>query len=133
MDRSIKAGIFGFLLVIIVNLFSPVYLDFAPSFLIALLAIYIFRLETLKDGLVAAFMTYIFSDGILETIAVASYYFASPRVSNVTVNIDVWTMVSPIVSAATAVIAGYVGVWLARKRKPAPEPPQSIPRELQSV
>lgn len=131
MDRSIRAGVFGFLLVIIVNLFSPVYLDFVPSFLIAILAIYIFRLGTLKDGLVAAFMTYIFSDGILGTIAVATYYFTNK--SSVTVNIDAWTMVSPIVSAVTALIAGYVGVWLARKRKSAPEPPQSIPRELQSV
>ena len=62
MDRSIKAGVSGFLLAVVINLFSPIYLDFVPSFLVAILAIYIFRLGALKDGLVAAFMTYILSD-----------------------------------------------------------------------
>ena len=44
MDQSIKAGVYGFLLAVVINLFSPIYLDFIPSFLVAILAIYIFRL-----------------------------------------------------------------------------------------
>ena len=131
MDRSIKAGVSGFLLAVVINLFSPIYLDFVPSFLVAILAIYIFRLGTLKDGLVAAFMTYIFTDGILGTIVLATSYFANQPYGPF--NIDVWTMFSPIVSAVTAVIAGYIGVRLAQKRKPAPEPPPTIPPELQTV
>jgi hypothetical protein len=119
MDSSIKAGVTGFLLAVIINLLSPIYLDFAPSFLAAFLAIYIFRLGTLKDGLVAAFMTYIFNDGILGTISLATLYFANEPYPSI--NIDIWTMLSPIVSAATAVIAGYIGARLAQKRRPAQE------------
>ena len=131
MDRSIKAGVSGFLLAVVINLFSPIYLDFVPSFLVAILAIYIFRLGTLKDGLVAAFMTYIFSDGILGTISLATLYFANEPYPSF--DVDVWTMFSPIVSAVTAVIAGYIGVRLAQKRKPARELPLSLPPQLPPV
>jgi hypothetical protein len=123
MDSSIKAGVSGFLLAIVINVLSPVYLDLIPSFLAAIVAIYVFRLGTLKDGLVAAFMTYIFNDGILGTITLATLYFTNE--SYPSFNIDVWTMLSPAVSAVTAVIAAYVGVRVAKIGKP--------PRELQPL
>ena len=119
MDRSIKAGVYGFLLAVVINLFSLIYLDFyldfIPSFLVAILVIYIFRLGTLKDGLVAAFMTYIFTDGILGTIVLAMSYFANEPYPSF--NVDVWTMLSPIASAVTAVIALHRST--ARSRKEA--------------
>ena len=124
MDRSIESGILGFSLAVGINLFLPVYLYFIPSFLAAILAIYVFRLGELRDGLVAAFMTYIFGDGILSTITLATFYFANEPYPSFTV--DVWIMLSPIVSAVTAVIAGFIGVRLAQRRKPAPELPQVI-------
>jgi hypothetical protein len=129
MDRSIKAGVSGFSLSIIINLFSPIYLYFVPSFLVAIFAIYIFRLETLKDGILAAFMIYIFSDGIFSTIILATWYLANEQYPSF--NVDIWTMFSPMVSAVTALIAGYIGVWLVQKMKPArelpPPPPQPLP------
>ena len=131
MDRSIKAGVSGFLLAVVINLLSPVYLYFIPSFLVAILVIYVFRLGTLKEGLVAAFMTYIFCDGILNTLGSTTYYFANESIPSF--DVDVWTMLSPIVSAVTAVIAGYIGVRLAQKRKPARELPPSLPPQLPPV
>jgi uncharacterized membrane protein len=131
MDQSIKAGVYGFLLAVVINLFSPIYLDFIPSFLVAILAIYIFRLGALKDGLVAAFMTYIFTDGILGTIVLATSYFANEPYPSF--NVDIWIMLSPVVQAVTAVIAGYIGVRLAQKRKPARELPAPIPPQLPPV
>jgi len=133
MDPSIKAGVSGFLLAIVINLLSPVYLDLVPSFLVAILVIYIFRLGTLKDGLVAAFMTYIFTDGILSTIGLAMSYFANEPYPSF--NVDIWTMLSPMVSAATAVIAGYIGIQLAQKGRRPQElppliPPQSSPAQV---
>ena len=133
MDPSIKAGVSGFLLAIAINLLSPVYLDLVPSFLVVILVIYIFRLGTLKDGLVAAFMTYIFTDGILSTIALATSYFANEPYPSF--NVDIWTMLSPMVSAATAVIAGYIGIQLAQKGRRPQElppliPPQSSPAQV---
>jgi uncharacterized membrane protein YdcZ (DUF606 family) len=137
MDRSIKAGVYGFMLAIIINLLLaslltlPDILSFIPSFVAAIFTIYISRLETLKDGLVAAFMTYIFSDGILGTIVLATSYFANEPYPSF--NIDVWIMLSPVVQAVTAVIAGYIGVRLAQKRKPAQELPLSPPPQLPPV
>jgi len=128
MDRSISAGIFGFLLALIINLFSPVYLYFVPSFLAAIIAIYAFRLEALRDGLVAAFMTYIFNDAILGTLSLALYYFANEQYPAFT--IDVWTMASPIVSAVSAVVAAYIGMLFAQSRRPAKELPPIVQSQV---
>lgn len=134
MDTSIRAGIFGFVLVTIVDLFLPVpsNLSFVPPFLIAILVIYTFRLRTFKDGLVAAFMTYILSEGVVDTIALATYYLTNEIQQSFT--IDIGTILSPVLWAGTAVLAGYLGIWISRKRRPPPPEQQpTIPRELQSV
>lgn len=120
----------GFVLAIIINLLSPVYLYFVPSFIASILLIYIFRLRTLKDGLVAAFMTYIFNDGILGTIDLATLYLLNEPYPSF--NVDILLLFSPIVEAVTAVIAGYAGVWLVQKLKPTlelphPAPPSQLP------
>ncbi|MGA3191364.1 MAG: hypothetical protein ABSD73_02495 [Candidatus Bathyarchaeia archaeon] len=128
MDPTVKAGISGFLLAIVINLFSPVFLYFVPSLLAAILAVYFFRLGTLKDGLVAAFMVYIFNDGILGTVSLASFYAENKPYPSF--NVDVWTMFSPLVSAVTAVIAAYVGVWLTQVRKPPPGLPSAPSPQL---
>ncbi len=119
MDRSIRAGISGFLLAIIINIFSPINLFFIPSFSAAILVIYIYRLDALKDGLVAAFMTYIFNDGILGTLVLATLYWENLPYE---FTIDIWLMLSPIIASITALIAGYIGIWLVRRLKPAREP-----------
>jgi pheromone shutdown protein TraB len=135
MDQSIKAGILGFVLAVMVNAFSPVYLDWVPAFVVAIFAIYVYRLSTLKDGLVTAFMTYIFSNGILGTLTLATYYASNEQYPAFTV--DPYTMLSPVITATSAVIAAYVGVWLAKKRTPPPQrtqpQPTDIPPELQTV
>ena len=130
MDASIKAGVYGFLLATLIDMFSPVNLYFIPSFLAAIFAIYMFRVSTFKDGLVAAFMTYIFDNGVIGTIELAQFYFAKEPYPSF--NIDVWTMVSPLVWAVTAFIAGYIGVRFAQKRKPPQESPPS-PSELPPI
>jgi uncharacterized membrane protein YfcA len=109
---------------VIINIFSPIDLDFIPSFVAAILAIYVFRLGEFRDGLVAAFMTYIFGEGILGTINLAILYLTNEPYPSF--DVDVWTMFSPIVWAATAVIAGYIGARLAQKRKPVQELPPII-------
>jgi cytochrome c biogenesis protein CcdA len=135
MDQSIKAGIIGLVLAVMVNVFSPVYLDWIPAFVVAIFAIYAYRLSTLKDGLVAAFMTYIFSNGILGTLTLATFYAQNKQYPAFTV--DPYTMLSPLLTAITAVIAAYVGVWLAKRRTPLPQRTQSqstdIPPDLQTV
>jgi hypothetical protein len=125
MDRSITAGITGFLLAVIINVFSPINLYFVPSFLAAIIAIYAFRLEALRDGLVAAFITYIFNDGVLNTLYGAVYY---NQLYSIT--LDFWTVVSPIVSAVSAVVAAYLGMLFAQARKPAQELPPIVQSQV---
>ena len=114
LNQSIKVGVYGVLLAVIINLFSPIYLYFIPSFLAAILVVYIFKLGILKDGLVAVFTTYIFSDAILNTIGLASLYLA-----NGTYNwsVDISAVFFPIINAVTALIAAYIGVWLVQKMR----------------
>lgn len=137
MDKSIRAGIYGFILAIVVNLFlasfltlSPL-LNFIPPFVAAIFTIYISRLETLRDGLVAAFMTYIFNEGILGTISLAMFYVTNEPYPSF--DIDIWTVLSPIVTSITALIAGYVGVRLVQKMKRAQELPPSLPPPIPPV
>ena len=135
MDQSIKAGIVGAVLAVIVNVANPLYLSFLPTFMIAIIVIFIYRLGTLKDGLIAAFMTYIFNEGILTTLYIALLYAANQPYPTVT--IDPTIILSPVLSAISAVIAAYIGVWLAGKRTPPPQKtqpqPTDIPRDLQTV
>jgi len=100
------------------------YFYFIPSFLAALFAIYLFRLETLKDGLIASFMTYIFNDGILGSIASAIVYVSNEPY---TLTVDVWMVLSPTVTSISALIAGYIGVRLVQRMKPTPSLPPSLP------
>ncbi len=132
MDKSIRAGISGFLLSLIINFFSPVILFFIPSFLAAILVVIMYRLETLKDGLIAVFITYIFSDGVLGSLVLATLYFQNLPYD---LTIDIWLILSPVASAISALIAGYVGVWLVHRMKPhresVPMPP--LPPPMQPV
>lgn len=127
MNRGLRAGISGFLLAVIVNLFSPVYLDFIPSFVAALIVIYIFGLASVQEGLIAAFTTYVFNEGVLGTLSLVTLYLENLPYE---VSLDPYIIFSPIINSITAVIAGYVGVKLVQKLKPATketQPPSSFP------
>lgn len=136
MDRSIGAGILGIVLATIINIsiiISPP-LDWLPTFIIVIIVIFVYRLGTVKDGLIAAFMTYIFSQAIIDTLVIADYYTSN---RTYTLTITAYLLPDPIITAISALIAAYTGVWLARKRTPPPlktQPQQSdIPPDLQTV
>jgi hypothetical protein len=130
MEHSIQAGISGALIAITINLFSPVYLDFIPSFVAVILAIYLYRLGAFKDGLLVAFMTYLFNEAVLNAIIAATYYLTEEPY---TLTVDIWIVLSPIVTSISALIAGYVGVLLVQKMKPAKELAPSLPQQLPPV
>lgn len=135
MDRCVNAGISGALLSLFISLFLsfilPVYLYFLPSFLAALFAIYVSRLGTTREGLVAALMTFILGDGVFNTLNNAAYYFSTSE--PYTFVVDLGIVVSPILSALFALLAGYLGVLLVGRGKSTqemaqpPMPPTSIP------
>jgi len=112
--RSLKAGVYGVLFSLSVNLFSPIYVYFLPSFLAVILVMYLFRVGTLKDGLITAYTTYIASDSILSTLGLALLF--SENGSYVWGG-TIWDVFLPIVNLLSALIAAYVGVLIVRKRK----------------
>jgi len=130
-----RAGIVGILLAVFVS--TSIYieppLDFLPIFIIVIFVIFIFRVTRLKDGLLTAFVTYIFNQGITDTLILATYY--KKQYPAFTVNLGL--LVDPIITSVSLVIAAYIGVWLAKKRTPPPQKPQQqstdIPPELQTV
>jgi len=139
MDKSIRAGISGSILAIVINLVLASLLTlsdiliFIPPFVAAIFTIYISRLDNLKDGLVASFMTYILNEGILGTISLATFYVTNE--SYPSFNVDILTVFYPIVNAVSAFIAGYVGILLVHKMKPPQElpPPPPLPPPMQPV
>jgi len=135
MDRSISAGIIGIILAVFLSFSIPVQppLDFIPAFVVVIFVIYIFRLVTLKDGLVASFMTYLFDVGIVSTLNYAQYYNA--QFPGFTVNVA--SLLDPLIFAVSSLAAAYIGVYLAKRRvAPPPKTPQQstdIPPDLQTV
>lgn len=122
MDRAIKAGIFGFIFAVLINILLP-DLYFIPQFVASILAIYIFDLRTTKDALLVAFITYLFSIGFLGSVSLA-FYLGEP----LTLTVDVWLALNQIVTPLTALPAALAGVWLAKTRRPiAAAPPPPIP------
>jgi hypothetical protein len=136
MDRSIRAGISGAILAVVIELFVPipiVFFNFIPPFFAAIFIIVIFRLKALKDGLVAAFMTYILNEGISGTISLVTFYITNPNQPFPSFNVDILTVFYPIVNSITALTAGYVGVRLAQRMRPTHELPPSLPPPLPPV
>jgi hypothetical protein len=134
MDRSIRAGITGAMLAIVVNYLLQTNLYFIPSFFAAILVIILFRLGTLKDGLIVAFMTHFFNIEILSFLSAASIYNTAYTIPNV--GLDV--VLSPLFDLITALIAGFAGPWLVHRMKPPPpspehELPPPLPKPLPPV
>lgn len=113
----------GFIISIVITVLMPYDLYFLPSFIASILVIYMFRLTVMKDGLLAAFMTYFFAGAASETIVAALYYATDPEYS---LTIDISIVVFPIINIITAVIAAYIAVRFAQRAKPAPEIPQPL-------
>jgi len=67
----------------------------------------------------------------LGTISLATFYAENKPYPSF--NVDVWTMLIPLVEAVTAVIAPYVGVWLTKVRKPPPGLPSAAAPQLPPV
>jgi hypothetical protein len=131
MDRSIYAGITASAFAIVFNLLVP--LPFIPSVLVVISVIYVYGLASVKDGLLVAFMTYIFNDGIIGTIILTSLYLENKPYE---VALDPYILLLQFFNPVTAAVAGYVGVKLVQKLKPATketQPPSSFPPPPQPI
>jgi len=126
MDQAIKAGISGLIIALFITILSPAYLYFLPQLVASIITIYLFDLKTTKDGLLATFITYLFTLGVLDSLSAVAYF-----VSNEPVNftVDIWIILDQILTPLSSLPAALAGVWLAKKRPrvTTPPPPAPIP------
>lgn len=127
MERSIRAGIIGFIASVFITVFVGVLVPydpyFLPSFFASILAIYISRLTEIRDGLVAALMTYFISGAIIDAIVAASFYASGELYTLV---IDISIVVFPLANVISAFLAAYIGVRISQRAKPVPELPPTL-------
>lgn len=124
MDQTVKAGISGVVIAVVISVFSPISLDFVPQLVASIIAIYVFDLRTNKDGILAALITYLFSIGILGSVTLAIFYVSNQPID---FTIDVWSIIDQTFTPLTALVAAYVGVWLTKMRRPTAIPPPAPP------
>jgi ABC-type branched-subunit amino acid transport system permease subunit len=127
MDQAIKAGIFGVIIAVVINSLSPEYLYFLPQFIASIIAIYIYGIKTFKDGLLATFTTYLFTEWVVGAVIVAGLFAANEPY---TLTVDMFVLLDQIFTTLTALIAAPIGVWLAKKRPERatpPPPPPALP------
>lgn len=123
MERSIRAGILGLAISVLITAFVPANLYFLPSFIASLIAIYLTRLTSFRDGLLAALMTYFFTSAVNDTI-VAAFYYSSNEVYTLTIDLSI--VVFPAMNIVSALLAAYLGARLGQRAKPAPELPPPL-------
>lgn len=116
MDKLIKAGIAGFVIAVVVDLFSPVDLLFVPPFVASMIAIYFFELKAVKDAVLVALIIYIFSDWVWGSLGVIALLVSK---QSITYTVDIWITLNQVLGPITALLAGLAGSELAEKgRRP---------------
>ncbi|MBS7648210.1 MAG: zinc ribbon domain-containing protein [Candidatus Bathyarchaeia archaeon] len=123
----LRLGMLGtFLSIAILTIAGPVELYFVPSFVSALIIIYLSKTKRLRDAIIIAATIYLFTDAIITGMFLGTLYAYNQSLVSyyqqyygdyVPTFIDV-LMYS--ISPVTAVIAGYIGSRIApRKREGA--------------
>lgn len=118
----IRLGLIGTLLsVTILMMSSPLMVDlyFIPSFLSTIAVTYFSRTKRLKDAVIIAMTTYLFTEAINAGLVLGMLYVEQQKLSSLYGDyipslIDVLMYsISPI----TAIIAGYIGFKLAPEKR----------------
>ncbi len=127
MDEITKAGIAGFVIAVVIDIFSPLDLLFFPPFVASIIAIYFFELKTVKHAVLVAFIIYIFPDWMWGSIGVVALLISGV---SITYTVDIWLTLNQVLAPITALLAGLVGAELAERKRRAntlPRLPSTIP------
>jgi len=120
--RYLVIGLIGAFLSVAISFFSSVDLYFIPSFVASIFIIYTYRINELKESLIATFAVYVFADGILGTLVLGQYYILNETIIFMP---GFWDVVLYPFNPISAFIAAYIGVRISPKRK---EEPVLVPR-----
>lgn len=133
MEPVLKAGIAGVAIAFVITLFfAQENLYFIPSFVASIVVIYLFELKATKDAVLAAFITYIFTDWIFNGIPIL---LSMNETFTFTFTVDAWMVIGQLFAPITALLAGLCGAEMAKTRRrttptlqpPPPPPPQPQP------
>jgi hypothetical protein len=136
--KLLEAGLLGAFLAIMIGSFTPsgIKLYFLPSFVGALVSIFLFKTRRLDEAITIALAVYIFSDAIINVINIASLYFSNmswidlagqmPEVYDELHQVP--TLLDILIYAidpVSAIAAAYIGLKITPKphtMEPAPYP-----------
>jgi len=116
--RDVSVGIFGAFISAMIFILSPqrVNLYFFPSFASAVFIIYIYRVREIKDALIIAFTVYLFTNGIMGSLVLGSFYLEG-RPYNTNWIPQLQDVILYTFEPISAFIAGYVGVKISPSRR----------------
>jgi len=116
--RDVSIGIFGAFLSAMILLLSPprINLYFIPSFLSAILVIYLYRINDIRDALIVAFSVYLFTNGILGAAILGSLYLQGMPYNTDWIP-QLYDVILYTFEPISAFIAGYIGVKVSPARK----------------
>jgi len=67
---------------------------------------------------------------VKSTATLAVSYFSNQPYPSFTV--DVWTIMSPVVTVGSALVAAYLGLWLSHQRSPSQNKLPNVPLQTQT-
>jgi hypothetical protein len=119
VSKLLQAGLLGALLSVMVTSITPpdLQLYFLPSFVGALVSIYLFRARRLDEAIVISFGVYLFAEGILGGLIFGSLYAEGISLSDAYGGymLTLVDVAMYIIDPATAIAAAYIGNRLISK------------------
>lgn len=133
MDTTIKAAISGIIISFVILLFWTGSGYFLTYLIASIIVLYAFRIKEAKYGILVAFTIYLFTEWIVGTIIYSSMLAIN---ENVNFTVDIWMVLSQIVTIPVILLGGLIGTELAKTRRtqtmfpsaygPVPVPPPPI-------
>lgn len=118
--RYLVIGLVGAFLSVMISSFTStanINMYFIPSFVSSIFIIYIYKVNDFREALIAAFMVYLFADGILGTLVLGQYYWMHEEIGFTPEFLDV--LLYPF-TAISAFVAAYIGIRLRPKGREEP-------------
>ena len=123
METYLKAGIYGVVLSIAVNLLMLTFgLGGFPPFLSAFIAviaiIFFYKIENVKEALVVSLMSYFFSNSFFSAFLYGLLYIETlTEPVMVEIQFSVLDLIDLIFTPIITIIAAYLGVYIVRIQK----------------
>ncbi len=123
MFRYIVVGLLGAFLSVTISFFFGDVLAtisnsfyFIPSFVASVVVIFVYRINDVKDSLIASLTIYLFAEGIIGALVLGQYYILQTPYE-VFWEPEIWEVALYSFAPISAIMAAYLGVKIGPKKK----------------